>query len=638
MRKLATAWARDGRFGLAALLLAAFAFDLLRALTVPPGLWNIDEVYHFTDVLNAARFLPYEVGHLFGAPAAPPQPLDGGSIIDPNLIFHPPGWLPLRGVSYYLLQALPQLFLDSAPDSVRLLVARLVSVGLHLLIIALDYSMAVRLLPAGVGRWVPLTAAGLAAFVPSYSDMMSAVNPDAAAAAAGTLYLWAWVGLLRQGAHPRQWALLAVSTVLGITTKETFWPLLPATGLTLLWLVLGWRARLATLGAGVALAAGLALWLQPLTPGGAAYWFDADWEFGHDASLAPRVQTDTPVGSFALETGGKAQNGIWQFVPEARLAAVRQGPVTWGVWLRATPPVEVTVGLRSGADWLDQRTLLASPDWRFYAFADPLAGSLDHLALYLGSPEDEGLVQYDGTIIAPGEFPGDAPPAFASPDATRGEWGGQPFANLLLNPSGEASWPQIKDAYNVRPRNFNTRLNSVLAWRRTLPAFVGLGRWLLANFWSEFGGLLPGLSSLQLIPFALATAWAGLGAATVLLRDLPRGLGLGRERTSRLALWTLAAAALATWLVVLYRSDFVPSTANVVVWSVSRHASAGLAATASLLALGLLRWCPARARPWAVAALLFLLFAVNVWIVLGVQIPFYHCPSSLPTDCLPTVH
>jgi hypothetical protein len=195
----------------------------------------------------------------------------------------------------------------------------------------------------------------------------------------------------------------------------------------------------------------------------------------------------------------------------------------------------------------------------------------------------------------------------------------------------------VKEAYNVRPRNLNTRLNAVLAWRRTLPAVGGLARWLLANFWSGFGGLLPGLSAAQLIPLALASAWAGAGLATVALRDLPRGAGLGGDRAGRVIFWVLAAAGAAAWLAVLYRTDFVPSTANVIVWAVTRHASAALAATASLLAVGLLRWVPPRAQPWVAAGVALGLFLVNAWILLGVQLPYYQCPASPPTDCLPTV-
>jgi uncharacterized BrkB/YihY/UPF0761 family membrane protein len=63
-----------------------------------------------------------------------------------------------------------------------------------------------------------------------------------------------------------------------------------------------------------------------------------------------------------------------------------------------------------------------------------------------------------------------------------------------------------------------------------------------------------------------------------------------------------------------------------------------LSATTTLIALGFFRWLPPRARRWALAALVLALFAANAWILLGVQIPFYHCASALPTDCLPTVH
>jgi len=632
------AWAAGRRGALALLLLAALAFDVLRALTVPAGLWNIDEAYHFVDLQNAARLIPYEARRLLGADEPPPPLLAGGTLPDPLQLFHPPGWLPVRGATYYVLQGLLQLPLQAAPESARLLAARLFSALLHLLIIALTYGTLRALLPGGSAPWLPLAAATLAAFLPSYSDMLSAVNLDAGIAAAGALYMWALARLLREGWRWRLAGLLLLAAVLGVGAKETFWPLVPATGAALAWLRLGRRARaLAALGA-AALLAGAFVWLQPFTTGGAAYWFDADWEFGHDATLAPRAQTAAPVGRWALRVDGEMSEGVWQFFPEARLGLLRGQTVTWGAWLRAAPPAEVTLGLHDGSDWLAARTVQAGPDWAFYGGSAALPAGLSHLAVRLGSTTDGGYVEYDGAVLALGEYPAAAPPVFSGSGAARGVWGGQPFANLLLNASGETAWPQVKEQYNVRPRNLNTRLNALLAWRRTLPAFAGLARWLLANFWSGFGGLLPGLSAAQLIPLALVSLWSAGGLALVALRDLPRGTGLGRARAARLGLWVLGAAALAAWFAVLYRSDFVPSTANVIVWAVTRHASAGLSATAALLAVGLLRWVPPRAQPWVAAALLLGLFLLNTWILLGVQIPYYNCPSGPPTNCPPTVH
>ncbi|MBI3760437.1 MAG: glycosyltransferase family 39 protein [Chloroflexi bacterium] len=617
----------------ALILAAAFAFDFLRALIVPPGIWNIDEAYHFVDAINAARWLPFEMRAAFGQAGQPPERILGGTVMDPDLLFHWSGGLPFRGTTYYLYQAVPQLFLDGAPDSTRLLVARLASIALHLLTIAFTYHIARRLFPSE--RWPAIAGAALAAFVPSYSDMMSGVNVDGGAAAVGAMFIAALAGVIRGGSRWGTWTLFACGVLLGLGLKETFLPLFAVAAFSF-WLMAERRVRVVAAVSSLALMIGALLWLRPFTEGGAAYWFDARWEYGHDAALVSRAETQTPLGKYALRVSPREfSDGVLQYLPETRVAELRGRTVTWGVWLRASSPAVVARPTLANQVKPGAPKMMVGRAWEFHAFTTRVDAGAQHLALILGSPEDGGTVEYDGAVVAADDYSLGAPPIFSDASATRGEWGGRPFVNLLLNPSAEASWPQVRQAYNLRPWNLNTRLNALLAWRRTLPAFAGLGRWLVANYWSAFGGLVPGLSPRQLIPFALLTAWAGFGLTLVGLEIFFRPMTV--NNAARRGALMLLAAAFATWLIVLYRTDMTPNTANVIQWSVSRHAAAGLAATALLLALGILRPLNPRARRWMTAALILVLFAANIWILLGVQIPYYNCPT-VPTDCLPTVH
>ncbi len=602
---------RIGRHPLLWLIAAAMALGTLRALVVPPGLYNIDEKWHFEPMLTLVR---------------PLQTCIERGACDEILAFLSQRRAsdPYRGVVYYLLQAVIQLPLPpSIGESQRLLVARLVTLSLNGFIIGLAYLTIRELFPRQ--RPLALATAGLTAFIPSISDMMTGVNLDAAVAFVGALVIYTLARIIRRGLTLARLTALIVEAGLGYTLKGTAWPLFLVIAFAF-WLRLPGRIRLVA-GGGVVLGGVAALvWFNPFNWRGTANWF---YQTSYQTVLPERTDASSVVGRYSLEAAAQEGAYVLQYFPERVVQRLRGKTVTYGVWARA-PAGSATVPLPvlgSGGEPGDSKLILSAV-WHFYGAVTQVPAGAEHLGFFLGS----GGVWYDGMVVAEGNFPTDR-----APDYTHGTWGGRPFVNLLENPSAEDVWPQV--APDVGGEYvLNNRIAAILAWRRTLPAWFGLIRWLLANFWSSFGGLLPGLSSTQMILPGLLTALAVAGVALVVVRDLPRRIVPFESDSARLGFWMLAAAGLAVIFLVLYRADLVPNQATMLIWSSARHASAGRIALTALLAMGLLRWVPRRWQRWTIAIGLAALFLVNTYIFLQVQYPFQHCALPVVTDCLSSIH
>jgi len=601
---------RIGRHPLLWLMAAAMAFGTLRALVVPPGLHNIDERWHFEPILSLARPLQ--------------TCIESGACNEALAILSQTGGLdPYRGIAYYLPQSIVQLALPpSIGESQRLLAARLVTLSLNGFIIGLAYITIRELFPRQ--RPLALATAGLAAFIPSFSDMMSGVNLDAGAAFVGALIIYTLARIIRRGLTLARLTALVVEVGLGYTLKGTVWPLFLVIAFAF-WLRLSGRIRLVAVGLVVLGGAAALVGFKPFNWRGTANWF---YQTSYQTVLPERTDTSSVVGRYSLEAA--AQEGLYvvQYLPERVVQQLRGKAVTYGVWARtptgsATVPLPVLDPGGEGAD----RKLLLSAAWHFYGAVTQVPAGAENLGLFLGGD----AVWYDGMVVAEGDFPTDR-----APDYAHGTWGGRPFVNLLENPSAEDVWPQVAPDVGS-PYLLNNRIAAVLAWRRTLPAWFGLTRWLLANFWSSFGGLLPGLSSAQMILPGLLTALAGAGVALVVVRDLPRRTVPFESDSARLGFWMLVAAGLAVIFLVLYRADLVPNQPAMLIWSSARHASAGRIALAALLAMGLLRWVPRRWQRWTIAIGLAALFLVNTYIFLQVQYPFQHCALPVVTDCLSSI-
>ncbi|HLB49451.1 MAG TPA: hypothetical protein VJL59_20760 [Anaerolineales bacterium] len=598
------------------LLAAAALLGIFRILVVPDGS-NLDEAAHFTPILILRSAIVSCIQH---------QPC---SIPIANL--QPGGSGPYQGLAYYLLQAVAQSFLpDTIGMSTRLLVARLLTLCLNILVIALTYGSVLELFPSR--RIWALASAALAAFIPSFGDMMSGVNLDAPAAALGTTIIFTFARIIGRGPNLLRVGALVAEFALGYLLKGTVWPL-AGIALVLFW----WKlpAMYRNIAVGLAAAGGLmaVVAFQPIEWQRTAYWFVArSLRDIREPLLLERVSTSHVVGTYSMQAGPGAY-WIGQYLPESWVVQLRGKTVTFGVWYRSLDDAtQVFAPLLGSGEGVSKDVLVADADWRFYAASAKVPGDAMHLAFNLSRPSTAPIL-YDGAVLVEGEFPAGQQPHYLDADGIAGTWGGRPFRNLLQNPSAETTWPQIQLQYDI-VYSLNNRIVSVLYWQRAWPAWIDLSRWMVVNLWSSFGGVLPGLNRLQMIPFAFLTALAISGLMAISLRDLPARAGFFADARSRAGLLMLVAVSSLALLIVVFRADIIVYESRILLWSSMRHASAERAALCALLSIGLLRWVPRQHHRMAVACAIVMLFCTSIYILLRVQYPFQHCILPVATDCL----
>lgn len=601
------------------LITAVVALGVLRALLVPPGDYNQDESIHL------AIIRLYETSlH------------DSAWDFSPLLIYQG-GADPYRGFIYYLLQASVQTLLPPATaDWDRLVAARLVTLALGLAAILLAYLTVRELFPRK--RLWALAAAGLAALIPSLGDLIAGVNLDAPAALAGALILCTLARILRRGLTVGRVVALAIVSGLGYVLKGTVWPLYAVIAFCF-WSFLPWRIRVPALGLAALGGMITIVSLKPINWDGAAHWY-YQRGIGTPARLLPdRTVISSVAGDYSLEVTDHL-GLVVQYFSDRVTGQLRGKTFTYGVWIRAADADADTVipppaCAASGEAVSGQ--LPVSSRWQFYAARARVPSDAAYWGCFLGLPPPGYTVLYDGVIAVEGVFPTDVAPHYADPDARTGVWGGVPFVNLLQNASAEQAWPQAGDAIGL-PYLLNQRIVAVLDWQRTWTTWFALSRWLIVSFWSGFGGILPGLNRVQLIPFAALTAIAMAGVGVIAVRDVPRRISPFDSKVSRRGFWILIATFVAVLALLLYRADILANQPLAFSYSATRHASASAAAVSALLALGALRWVPRRWQRPAVAVGLLALFWVNIYILLFVQYPFQHCPVPSSMECLSTVH
>jgi hypothetical protein len=423
------------------------------------------------------------------------------------------------------------------------------------------------------------------ALLPGFVDLMTAVNNDVSAVAVFSLFLWACLRLalqpLRFGNLILALALAALCYLAKISTLAAAPTLVVALGMTLL---RGHRRRWLWFGAAAAALAVLGL---SLMWGDAACWYRDSAQ----TSATRQPTPGAPLGAYALalETppGGAAPLAL-QILPPADAASLRGLTVTLGAWIWASEPVTLSALQLYDYNRLDT-SLPVSLGTRptFYGLTAALSAdaSAPRVVLHGTGPGSQSVsVYFDGMILVPGAMPADTPPIFADASGATGEWAGQPFRNLLRNPSAEDAWFALHPRLNpALDRIFNLYvpppliLMSPLDWNATGWYYQTTADVLLRTFWAKFGwGHVP----LRSTPaYGLLFAMTAIGLIGGLL-----ALAFQRKRLPADALVILALAAAAVWgetvilcLHSLASRGFVPG---------ARFAFPAIVPTLALLAAG----------------------------------------------------
>jgi hypothetical protein len=352
------------------------------------------------------------------------------------------------------------------------------------------------------------------ALVPGFADVMTAVNSDAAAVAALSLFLWSAARAIRRGAarEPTGWALA------GCTLAAALCPLAKNTAaVALLLLPVVWaltlaprrapgprsrpRTQLYRALAGL-LAAALSVILV-FSWGNAAHWF----RFGEQRTPTRQIVQPSPLGETSLVLEQEVGQ-LRQILPEKEVAALRGAPVTLGAWVWSTQPLEVVapdlVGDRAGDDLAPplRGTIEVGVEPGFYAFTSTIPSEAAYLYVDLYSAPsglaDPPPVYYDGVVLAEGErttaagLQGSRVPLFDGRTAATGVWAERRFENRVRNGSADAAAPYVRPWLEQTVEHYARRsptrlLNSLLDWERSAALYPIVARSLFETFWARFG-------------------------------------------------------------------------------------------------------------------------------------------------------
>jgi hypothetical protein len=493
---------------------------------------------------------------------------------------------------YYFLAAIPLKLLPTAGVETQLYAARCVSLLFFFLSILAAWGVGSELFPPGHWmRWLlPLSIA----LLPAFADIMTAVNNDSAAIAIASYFIWGSVRLVRKGFSGKNpdslldavWVVLtAVLAYLAKTTAFVCLLVLPV--VFSFALVRGRSRRLVWAGL-------LVVFLLALV--GSFRWGDAAlWHRATSQPAATRQLNDRAVlGKYVLMLSSrypKPQSWLGdlsQLFPENAARQMRGQMVTLGVWMWADQPTNAYLPfLMSYFPPLRQVVKLGTEP-AFFAYQLELPADSEHIIIALQPGLKAGqniLFYYDGIVLALGGRPLDEIPRFTQPDGSQGEWGGQPFTNLIRNPSAEDAGPRIYQRLDDLGAHFlpdNTRpsmfLSSLFDWSATGFFYKLSAGLLLKRFWAVFGWAQILLRSQRVYTWLSAITLAGMV-----------GAGLAGLRRQRRLPWDLVFVlgfmVMVTWGLALVRgTSFLYYTH--LYYTVARHGYPVIIPTLLCLILG----------------------------------------------------
>jgi hypothetical protein len=396
---------------------------------------------------------------------------------------------------YYLIAALPVRFLLSQSVESQLVAARLVSLGFLLVTLLAAWGVMLEIAPdkSVLRLYLPLTLAML----PGFSDVMTAVNNDAAAIGLVSLSLWGSIRMVRRGIRVLELLVTLVITGLCLLTKETAYVAVPVFLLALLFAAFRDRFQWipwVLIGVGLVVTG-----VVFLSTGDASAWYRSTAQ--ESASRVERGESPLGKNVFRLESKAPVTPGFsvpfYQPIPVFAPPGGGDKTYTVGAWVWADEPVKVRTPTLGNGNGLDYLLVDVGIEPTFFAFTTTVPTN-QNTRLWVGlNPDYEGNdigIYYDGLVVVDGSFPTDVQPTFEDTDGNAGTWGGVRFENLLRNASAERGGLRVTpwvDNLGARFLPDQTRPSSILAylvdWQGVTWHYRLTIERLLRTFWAKFG-------------------------------------------------------------------------------------------------------------------------------------------------------
>jgi hypothetical protein len=391
---------------------------------------------------------------------------------------------------YYWFAAIPLRIIQAADITFQLYTARFLSLVFFLVTIVAAYGLAGELTsPKHPLRWLlPLTIL----LLPSFVDILTAVNDDVAATAIFSLFLWSGVRMMIRGFNGwRLFALLALSALCFFTKTTVMLAVVLAPVPLLFSLIRPGFKRYAWMALTVAVIVGILLVFD--------FGFPRNWyqETGA-ASTRPTADLETSLGNrvFAFENSQDSSNyRISQLIPDDGRNRTGKTSYTIGAWIWADQPATVQSPVLHLTNRSASRQVEVGQEPQFFSFTENIGANNRPYKISLSpgavTGEQDISIYYEGIILVEGNYEGEIPEMDADSGGSV-RLRGSEVNNIVRNSSLELSSLTVRGLIadplaNVFPGNPQLILGMVQDPAPLISYYQISLKVLFHTFWARFG-------------------------------------------------------------------------------------------------------------------------------------------------------
>ena len=490
---------------------------------------------------------------------------------------------------YYDIVSLPLSFLRGRAIEIQLMAGRLVSFLFYLVTILVAWGVMVELTPPG--NMLRLLVPATIAFLPGFTDAMTALNNDSAAVVLVSLCLWGCVRMVRRGISLVNFFWCLSTSILSLLAKETAFIAIPMfLAACVLSVFQGTYRRIgwAMLAGGVIVAG-----LMVFSWGDSAGWYRSTSQKSFIREENPHAVDGKYV--FRLDAS-EANTPAWVpalFQPVLVVQPKQNSEVTYtlGAWMWADRQTRARMPIIGDGNNLHTQVvdIGVEPSFHAYTATVPTDNGARLWVSLDPTPDDPGSkIYYDGLILVEGLKPIHEIPQFDPEGGKAGIWGGSPIKNLLRNPSAERAGlrvnPWLDDLGarflpdHIRP---SVLVSYALDWRGAGWQYrLTLDR-LLRTFWAQFGwGHVELLGNKPYRPFLILSLLGIIGALFWLVRRL-----IIKQELPWDAIVIFATLLVGTWAGAMSRGAIYLGVTRLYI-PVARYAYPAIIPTITLLSIG----------------------------------------------------
>ena len=530
---------------------------------------------------------------------------------------------------YYIVASLPLWIMDRTGGygaiETQVIAVRLVSLLFYLITIWIAWGLMGELTsPTHPLRWmVPLCMAML----PSFTDIMTAINSDAGAVAFFSLFLWGAIRLVHKGFSWKNIFWAGITAILCAFIKSTTLFAIPLFLIALLLGILHGKWRWLTWGAlGLSVIAAV---MASLAWGDAAYWYRYTLQEQPTRSLSPQA----PVGQYVFQLeyapgdGRYTNTHLSQVIPGKTVKKLRDHKITIGAYIWASQAVQGTIPtlLLNGGQQQYTKGITISETPTYYTYTVFIPNDTKYIVLSLSpnikKTDGRVTIYYDGVVLVKGKKPSPESPLFDNSDGTTGTWMGKKFTNILRDASAEKAGLRVRPILDklggkVIPdqRRPSELLYSMLDPRIGSPYYQLTFRQLFWTFWAKFGWGETYLSGHK--PYRLLGILTFLGLAGIILsiwrwkRTIP---------WHTILFFSLVMAAV--WGLTIVRGPIYIVTRTYL--PVARYAYPVIIPSLLALLIGWRAWIPERWWKFETLAILGIFFFYDVYAIVSLISHYY---------------